>query len=250
MGVIATEIAAVRAAVTFMTRLPLGGEPSDKAVAASIKWYPLAGLLIGGILAALFWFLGYLFRAEVSLVMTLIAGLVLTGALHEDGLADTFDGMGAGPDRDRMLDAMKDSGIGAFGVTAVVSALLLKFVTLSATADLLVIWVLIAAHGLSRAGVFVTLRSTPYARSDGKAGFASGATGVVVVLLTCALALVPLWMATGWAPVAAGIFAMAMAQAVLRWRVEGRLGGYTGDTLGATQQVGEVAFYLGVLAAA
>lgn len=246
---IATEVAAIRAAITFMTRLPLGGDPSDKAVAASVKWYPLAGLLIGACLAATFWVLGYLFRSDVSLVLTLIAGLLLTGALHEDGLADTFDGLGAGPDRDRMLAAMKDSGVGVFGVVALVSVLLLKFVALSATADLLVLWVLIAAHGLSRAGVFVTLRTTPYARSNGKAGFASGASGAVVVLLTNGLALVPLWMATGWGTVLAGVFALALAQAVLRWRVEGRLGGYTGDTLGATQQVGEVAFYLGVLAA-
>ncbi len=250
MGLIATEASAIRAALTFMTRLPLGGDPSDEAIAASVKWYPLAGAVIGGCLAAVFWFGGYLFRAEVSIVLAMVVGLALTGALHEDGLADTFDGLGAGPDRDRMLAAMKDSGIGAFGVIAVVSVLLLKFVTLAATADLLVIWVLIAAHVLSRVGVFSTLRTAPYARSNGKAGFASGASGWFVVTATGALAVIPLWMAAGWASVLAGAFALAIAQAALRWRVEGRLGGYTGDTLGATQQVGETAFYLGVLAVA
>ena len=121
MRLLREEAAAFLLAVQFMTRLPLGNDRlySAERFLRSRAHYPLIGLLIGGFCAAVFWAASVLFDPLLAILLAVAAGIVLSGALHEDGLADLFDGLGA-PTPERMMEIMRDSRIGAFGVIALV----------------------------------------------------------------------------------------------------------------------------------
>lgn len=252
MNAFRTELRTLAGAVLFFTRLPLphwiGVVAAD--LRCAITYFPLCGVLVGGFAALAWWLASLVFPAAVAAGVALAAGVVLTGAMHEDGWADVCDGFGGGHTKERALEIMKDSHVGAYGVIGLVLLLGLKWQTLAALPGALVPAALVAGHALSR-GMAATLMATlDYARPEGP----SKARALVVRLggwrlfFVLATALAPLallpWRAW-WAVAALVVVRVALA----RW-FRSRIGGYTGDCLGAAQQLGEVVFYLVVLGVA
>lgn len=250
------------AALRFYSRLPLPAGPDAAADHAPPRLdeiayaIPLAGAVIGalgGVVlvgAALVLKLPAFLAAALAVTVLVLA----TGAFHEDGLADTADGLGGGWTRERRLEIMRDSRIGTYGAAALVLGLLLRIGALEAimlkAGPLRAALVLVAAEAASRAGGLMLLRALPPARADGSAAAvgqpseeATLACGLVAALVV-AVILVP---AFGIGTAVAGLAAPLVALAVLAWLAGRRIGGQTGDVAGATQQVGVIVFLIGVL---
>jgi adenosylcobinamide-GDP ribazoletransferase len=265
--------------VQFFTRIPVTGRLADwvgfspAMLRASAGHFPGVGLLVG-VLVALFTALLLLALPPIGSA-TLVAaalgtalGVLITGAFHEDGLADVADGLGGSVARERSLEIMKDSRVGAFGAIAVVLALLCKVALLALLGDLsaeLMVAALVAAHVVSRTWPLLSIRLLVHvgdvAASKSKPladqiSCAALLTGLIWCFLTLALMgyaqaatefIVIEWTDAGLLQaLLQAVLASALAWAVLTrwfWR---RLGGFTGDCLGATQQFCELAFYLGL----
>jgi adenosylcobinamide-GDP ribazoletransferase len=238
--------AQLRLGLAFYTRLPLGGKPDPNAVLSQVLWTgPLAGVVIGLIGA-----LAYaLVKATglpplVAAAAALGALLATTGCLHEDGLADTADGLGGGATRERKLEIMHDSRIGTYGVCALSIALLLRVAAIASLAEIMnVVLALVAAHAGSRAMIPAFMRFVPPARRDGVSAGA-GRPSVVHVGVALGLGLVALGAALGiWTGLIAGMLVVA-ASCLLAALSLRQIGGQTGDVLGTLQQVSEILILL------
>jgi adenosylcobinamide-GDP ribazoletransferase len=238
-------------ALRFFTRLPVPvwvGH-SAEALDRSARYFPAVGLVIGGIGALVFLGASLFWPQAVAVLLSMAATIYATGAFHEDGLADMVDGLGGGWDKLRILEIMKDSRVGSYGVVALVLALLGKFVLLVALDATLVPFALLAGHAVSRFCSTVLLATMDYVREDllAKAKplatrLSGGEMLVALGFVIAVLALLPLEKAV------AGCALATLATFWLAGKFKRWLGGYTGDCLGATQQVSEIAFYLGLLA--
>jgi adenosylcobinamide-GDP ribazoletransferase len=249
-------------ALQFLTRVPVprwvGFEPAW--LQACLRHFPLVGAAVGAWAAAVLWAALALWPPTVAAAVSVLATVWLTGAFHEDGLADTCDGLGGAVSRTRALEIMKDSRIGSYGAVGVVLALVLKVATVAALADgtaavasaaAALVW----GHAASRAAPVLLVWRLPYAGDPEHAkakplATQIGGAGVAVALAWLALlavALLGLWPALR-APLAASAVAGLLASLwCARW-LHRRLGGFTGDTLGATQQIVELAILLAWLA--
>lgn len=238
-------------AVGFFTRLPVPGWVGHSAAALSqcARYFPAVGLLVGAIGALVYWLALHGWPQPVAVLLSMAATIYATGAFHEDGLSDTADGLGGGWDKARILVIMKDSRVGSYGVVALVLALLGKFALLSAIGAALVPAALLAGHALSRLCATLLMATLDYARDDesSKARPATARPSVASLLVAACFALLPL----AFLPLLnalAGVVLAALATAWLAVKFRRWLGGYTGDCLGAVQQVAELAFYLGLMA--
>jgi len=234
-------------AVQFLTRLPVRPEYSEAAMEASPRFYPAAGVVVGGI-GACVWMLAP-WPPLVSAFVTLAVMVALTGGLHEDGLADTFDGLGGVRPKDRALEIMRDSRIGTYGVVALVFSLALRGLGYAEVQALP--WVLIAGAAASRGAMVWAMATSTYARPSGAGSAVAGgidAATVRVAAGTVALAWVPLLFVLPLAQVALGALGLCLGAWVIRSWYMRRLGGYTGDCMGAVQQAAEIGFILGLLA--
>jgi adenosylcobinamide-GDP ribazoletransferase len=231
---------------TVLTRLPVGtGTAADGAVAAAGWAFPLVGAGIGALAALAFLvaeFVGC--GAPLAALLTLAAGIAVTGALHEDGLADTADGFGGGRTRDDKLQIMRDSRHGTFGILALVLSVGLRTAAITAIGDpIRVALALVATHAVSRGALPPLMRVLPAARSDGlgaAAGRPSAAVALIAVAIAAAIALALLGPARGIAALALTGVSLTLA-ALLAWR---QIGGYTGDVLGFFQQIAEIVMLL------
>jgi adenosylcobinamide-GDP ribazoletransferase len=253
----ADAAAAFLLALRFLTRLPL---PADVGytpgrMAASTRWLPAAGAVIGALVAAVWLPAAALLPPLPAAVAATAASLLVTGAFHEDGLADCLDGLGGGSTRERALEIMRDSRIGSYGAAGLTLALLGRVALLAAAAEaagsVAAALALVAAHAASRAASVAVIAAAPYARDHGTAKpVAEGITpgGVAVALATAALAGMPLALAVGAGAALAAAAGLALAAALIVRAFLRKLGGYTGDCLGATQQCAEAGFWLGLVA--
>ncbi|TCO73969.1 adenosylcobinamide-GDP ribazoletransferase [Rhodovulum euryhalinum] len=249
---LAEERQLILLAVGFLTRLPVPPDPgyTSERMARATRYFPLVGLGIGAVLAVVYALAALVLPTVVAVLLALAAGVRLTGALHEDGLADMADGLGGGTTRAHALEIMRDSRIGSYGAVALGLVLALKAAAL-AHLGAGAVAALVAAHALSRLAVLLTMARMPYARPDGKAGFSTagpGQDGMRIALATGLLTVLGLALASG---LAAAVSAVLAAAAVTLWlgaMLRRRLGGYTGDGLGAVQQLSETAILLGLLA--
>ena len=251
MNKVTEEIHIFFSAVIFYTRIPAPSwvVHNDAYLSKNTKYFPLIGWIVGGIAAGAYWLASSLFPTPVAVVLSMLTSVWVTGAFHEDGLADTCDGFGGGWSQSRILDIMKDSRIGTYGMIGLALVLLLKFTTLASLPRSLVPAVLIVGHALSRLMSASLRLSLSYVRENedskakpiGKGPFtmSHAASAAVFGLLPMfilldaryGLALLPLLLMRWY-----------LARYFLKW-----IGGYTGDCLGAAQQIFEVIFYLGVL---
>ncbi|MBT5047833.1 MAG: adenosylcobinamide-GDP ribazoletransferase [Rhodospirillaceae bacterium] len=229
----------------LLTRLPTGltGIESPEIMARASRWFPLVGLLVGGLSAAVLYGGAVLdLPNSAAALIALGASILLTGALHEDGLADTADGLGGGHDRDSRLAIMRDSHIGTYGVLALILSVGLRWSALVALMGNSVgaaMAALIVAASVSRLVPVMLMNVLSPARRDGMAVGAGSPAGPAV-RLACALALGSLFFLSHWpAMVLTIIAALAVFVALGAFAVR-RIGGQTGDVLGASQQGTEV----------
>ncbi|HEX2525702.1 MAG TPA: adenosylcobinamide-GDP ribazoletransferase [Geminicoccus sp.] len=234
----------VKIALQFLTRLPIHvDQHGGMAALARAAWaFPIAGLVVGLAGAGAY---GSAILLGLPTVMAAIVAItataLVTGALHEDGLADTFDALGGHADRERALTIMHDSRIGTYGALALMIGVTMRIAALAAIAQpAAVMAALVAAGCLSRAQVAVTMARLSPARRDGL-GAAAGSASRRVAAGGCVLALVVTATLSSWSLVPAVILVAVAVQLIMdRW-TGSRLGGFTGDTLGATQQLAEMA---------
>lgn len=242
-------------AVQFFTRLPIprwvGFEQAWLNHAS--RYFPLVGLVVGIIAAAVYALAALWLPAPVAAVLSTAATIYITGAFHEDGFADTCDGLGGGMTRERALEIMKDSRVGAYGAIGIVCMLAAKLTALATLPPVSAIAALLLAHPLSRLAATSLIWKMDYARAEGKAKpLAVRMTNkefliaVLTVLLPAAALL--LYDALDLAALAAALLATTLAAGWLARKFAHRLGGYTGDCLGAVQQLAEAAIYIAILA--
>ena len=249
-----------RAAFVFLTRLRLGGFPySAEEWRWASAWFPLVGLVLGGACAAV-WALAAPLGPWVAAMVVLVLSILLTGAFHEDGLADTADALGGATDRDEIFVIVKDSRVGAFGALALVTSVAFRLVLLAqlggaagASALAAAPAALLLAHCLARVGPVWLMAALPYASAAAaksghvaRAGAAQAAVATAVGVAGAAVVVAA--GAIDAIGVLAAFAAMAIASALCGLRFRARAGGVTGDFLGATEQVNEIAILVVVLA--
>jgi adenosylcobinamide-GDP ribazoletransferase len=237
-------------ATGLLTRLPVGiAAPADGAIAASGWAFPLVGAGIGALAALAFMAAQALgCGIAVAALLAVAAGIAVTGAFHEDGLADTVDGFGGGAGREAKLVIMRDSRQGSFGVVALVLSIGLRATALGTIGDPIhVALALIAAHAASRGALPVLMHVLTPARAEGlgaTAGRPSRAVAILAAVLAVVIALAVLGPRTGALALLLSGGAIALA-ALLAQR---QIGGYTGDVLGFFQQIGEIVMLLAAAA--
>jgi adenosylcobinamide-GDP ribazoletransferase len=232
-------------ALQFLTRVPVGALAYDPdALSRAVVWFPLVGGLVGAAAAGVHWAAAKVVSAQIAALATLVFLVLITGAFHDDGLADTADGLGGGWTRERALEIMRDSRIGTYGAVALVLSLLARWLLLGGLpAGRFAVYV-IAAHVLCRWTTLpLSFFLTPARDGAGQGGRVAARTSQSA-----------LWIGT--------MLAFALTAALLRWRAvipllaasataavsgvyfQRRLGGVTGDCFGAANQVTEIAIYL------
>lgn len=237
-------ISGIAGALRLLTRLPMPVSDAIPGPGAAWAW-PLAGAVVGS-LAALVGVLALPLGPGIAAGLVLGAQAMMTGAMHEDGLADTVDGFWGGWDRARRLEIMKDSHIGTYGVMALIVVSLIRWSAVSALLAAGAWWAVVVVAALSRVPMTVLMAILPNARGAGlsqSVGRVPRPVAGVAVLIGAGFAL-SLGTAGIWA-----IVAVAVASAALAAVARAKIGGQTGDILGASQQLAEAAA-LAVLAAA
>jgi len=249
--------AAFLAALRFFTRLPVPSAPDDSRqhLEQALPFLPLIGILVGGIGASITALALQLFPPALAVLAGMAATLLATGAFHEDGFADSVDAFGGAMDKARVLEIMKDPRIGSFGAIAIAVMLLAKFQALLEilTRDGIrgLALALVAAHALSRLAPVFVVCALEYVRDDATSKSTALTTKLSIPALGAAtiVGLAPCLLLSGKMSLPAfAAFGFAVASTALAgvyfYR---RIGGYTGDCLGATQQLCEIAFYCGLL---
>jgi adenosylcobinamide-GDP ribazoletransferase len=238
-------------AVMFYTRIPVPRWVNHDAdyLNKATKYFPLIGWIVGGVAALVFMGANYLFNQPIAILLSMIASVLLTGAFHEDGFADVCDGFGGGWTKEKILLIMKDSRIGAYGVIGICCMLLLKFVLLSSlpAPDMWII--LLAAHSFSRLCSVLMISTSRYVREneDAKAKPLAKKITPAAIIPAAIFGLAPLLLFN--TPNILLVLLLPLAGCFyLRWYFHKWIGGYTGDCLGAVQQVTEVLFYLSIIA--
>ena len=224
----------IAGALRLLTRLPLPASQQIPGAPAAWAW-PVAGVVVGALAALVAW-LALPLGAGVAAALVLGVQAMVTGAMHEDGLADTADGLWGGWDKARRLAIMKDSHIGTYGVMALLVVGLLRWSALAALIGAGQIWALVVVAALSRAPMAVLLAMLPNARGAGlsqSVGRVPRSAAGLAALIGAGFALT-----LGWAGFAAliGVFAVV---ALLVAAAKAKIGGQTGDILGASQQLAE-----------
>lgn len=234
-------------ALGFFTRIPVPGWVpfSTERLNHAARWFPAVGWVVGVIAAATLWLAAQVWPMPVAVLLSMAVSVRLTGCFHEDGLADATDGLGGGWSPAQILTIMKDSRIGTYGAAALLLAFGIKFATLSTLSPDKAALALLIAHPLSRLCSGSLIRAMDYVREDAQARAKPLAVRMSngEWLLSAACGALPLALL---APRPA-LAALASASLVTVWwarYLKRRLGGYTGDCLGAAQQLAELACYL------
>lgn len=239
-------------AMMFLTQVPcphwVGHDPAD--LARSTVYFPVVGALVGGVGAATFWGVHLVWPLGVALVAAMASTVWMTGAFHEDGLADTVDGFGGGWTREDVLSIMKDSRVGTYGVVGLLLVLAGKWTALASLPVAEIPIALVVGHVLGRASSLPLIWGYEYARDDSTTGkpFAARVTPPRLVIGT-GIAVAATVALLQW-DAGAVLVAAVVVTALAGWKSHARIGGITGDTLGAANQLVELAAYLALAAVA
>lgn len=244
------ELARFFAAVRFFTRLPVPAwvGHSQEQLDGAARYFPLVGVLVGIVGAATTFVAAQALPMSIAVLAGMAATLLATGAFHEDGFADSCDGFGGGWDKAQVLAIMKDSRIGSYGAIGIGTMLLAKWNALMEMDEGYLLTALVAGHAVSRFASTTLIYALDYVRDDAGSRakplatrMSAGALAVAAVFGLAPCALLPL-PEIGYALAAVALATLAAGRYFVR-----RIGGYTGDCLGATQQAAELAFYIGLL---
>ncbi len=238
--------------VAFLTRLPVRTAVTEADIGASVAWFPVVGALIGAASGIVFWGAASVAPGVVAALLAVATSVALTGAFHEDGLADTADAFGAASTGRDPHSAMKDPRLGAFGVLALVVGVGLRAAALAALAPRAGALALVAAHAAARGASATVVTHAPRV-ADGlgssHARLATRRRGIVAATLGAVIASVALGSSFGPATPLVALAGLAATSVVLARWARTRLGGVSGDVLGAIEQTGEVAVLLSAAAA-
>lgn len=247
-------------ALQFYTRIPVTGRLAEwmgwdaTRLGRATRFFPLTGIIVALGQSLVYVAASLALPHAVAVLLAMAAGILLTGAFHEDGWADFCDAFGGLVGRARTLEIMRDSRIGAYGAIGVAMLLLLRFEALAQLEPDWIVATLVCAAAFSRGCAVLVMSSLPYAREEGDAKAKPIAESVRAVdaLLAVLMAIAPatalaVWTGDARPAVLGGAFAL-IATALVRRLIRRRLAGFTGDCLGAVQQVAEIAFVLGLLA--
>lgn len=254
------EIRIFFTALMFYTRIPCPKhiDHSPEYISKATRYFPLIGWIVGACSFVSYWVFSWLFGLQIGVVFSLIVGALITGAFHEDGFADVFDGFGGGWTKQQILEIMKDSRIGTFGVLALICMTLLKTFSLIeiihalAHDELFVVFlVFISYHALSRLTSIQLTFLMQYAREDefSKAKPIAKAYTYREVLGSYLWGLIPLFSLVYYHPFT--LFALLPLIAVVfyaKWYFQKWTQGYTGDILGAVEQIAECIILLSFVA--
>lgn len=247
-------------ALGFFTRIPVPSftDFQETDLNHSVKYFPLIGILIGVVGAASFYSMQLFLPQAIAILTSMAVTIYLTGALHEDGLADSADGLGGGWEREQILTIMQDSRLGTYGAIALFLMLLSKFQVLSAMPPVFVAILLVVGHALSRLSAVWLMATASYVKSAGKAKPMATKLNIQQLIIANIFGWLPLLIISvlfvNDAHMMGAKFLLftllPVIAAWLWWRTKliKKLGGYTGDTLGAMQQMSELVFYMGALA--
>lgn len=246
---IVQEVRLLAMAAAFLTRLPLARRlrHSDEDLNHSSRYFSLVGAGVGAMGALVLACAAAWLPLPVAVILSVVATVLLTGAFHEDGLADTCDAFGGGMTREDIFRIMEDSRIGAFGALGLGLAIALKATSLACLPLALATMALVFAHAFSRSVSVLVMALGQYAKkTGGKTRPVAAGVGTVDAAIATAIGLAPVLLAPAlFLPSAV---CMLLAGAGMYAYFRARVGGYTGDTLGAIQQVSEIVCYLVLLA--
>ena len=248
-------------AVGFFTRIPVPSfaDFQESELNHSAKYFPLVGIIVGLVGAGVYAISAQFLPQNIAVLISMVSTIYLTGAFHEDGLADSADGLGGGWAREQILTIMQDSRLGTYGAVALFLMLLAKFQLLSSLDSYFVPFALIAGHALSRLSAVYVMATLSYTKPAGKAKPLATQINAIDLSVASVFGLLPLvllsWFFTpwvldffAWLKLGLCLFVPVLLSWVWwRHKIKKWLGGYTGDTLGAMQQITELAFYLGVV---
>jgi adenosylcobinamide-GDP ribazoletransferase len=245
------EIRIFLAALTFFTRIPSPlpfNEHHEELLNRAARYFSLVGWIVGAICALMVWGASHYLPPSVAIVLSIVAGILVTGAFHEDGFADVCDGFGGGWSKERILEIMKDSRIGSYGAIGLVLILITKYLLLSEIPVHHLPFILIAGHSVSRMASTHCIFTHAYVgnHSVSKAKPLCSEISPAEMLVAAITGIIPLlflgslWYVTALLPVF--IAKWYLARYFKKW-----IGGYTGDCLGAIQQVTEIIFYISAL---
>lgn len=260
--VVALQLRLFLVAVQFYTRLPVDGRLAawvgwrPEYLPRSTRYFPLVGALVGVLVAFAYALAGGFLPHGVAVMIALATGILITGAFHEDGFADFCDGFGTHAGRERTLEIMRDSRVGAYGAIGVAMLLLGRFETLASLDPEWIASAFVAGHAWSRGCVVGVMASLPYAGepqdgSEPKAkpiavGLAPLDAGIALGFAALPTLGIAAWTGTPGRFVV-GVLAAVLVTLWMRRMMRRRLGGYSGDCLGAVQQAAELAFHIGLL---
>jgi adenosylcobinamide-GDP ribazoletransferase len=236
----------VRRALSFLTVLGRAAEPNER----TLSWFPLVGIAVGAVVGAAWWAAGRVWPAALAAVVAVAVDAAVTGGLHLDGLADSADGLLPAVSRERRLEIMADPRVGAFGAIALVLVLSLRVVALGVTVARPL--VIVGLWCGSRTMMAVVARTVPYAHGDGgtASAFVGGTQSAAARYGVAAYGMALAFGLAGWGAGSRGLIVVAtelVAMLAVVWFALRRIGGYTGDVLGAMGVLGET---VGLLALA
>ncbi len=251
MRLIRDEINLFLLALQFLTRCPVPFtlSYSDEKMNASARYYPLVGIVVGCVGALVFCVSEAQFGAVLAALLSTAATVLFTGAFHEDGFADTCDGIG-GQTRENTLSIMKDSRLGTYGAVGLGLLIAIKIIALSQLPNSDAGIALIVAHGLSRVSSVAVIATSQYVREEGTGKPTAAGLSVpssVFVLIAGIGMVIFLGVQSSYIVAMYGLVGLLAGHVLMRLFYQRRLGGYTGDCLGAVQQLSEVGVYLGLL---
>jgi adenosylcobinamide-GDP ribazoletransferase len=237
----------LKTGLAFLTRLPFvhSAQTTGADVGRASWTFPIIGAVVGGFGALAYWLAHAAGQHPfVSGVLALAATVLVTGCLHEDGLADMVDGFGGGASAERKLEIMRDSQIGTYGASALILSLMLRAGAIASLADpTLVTPALIAAHAGARATLPIFMRRVAGARQDGLAADA-GRPPLGSTALAGVLGLIAVWLSLGLSGALVAILLLAALAGFMAWLCRRQIGGQTGDVLGALAQASEILILL------
>ncbi len=242
------EIRVFFTAIMFLTRLPVPRwtDHSPEYLREAPRYFPVVGWIVGGFSGLAYWIFARFISVDIGVAASMITGMLVTGCFHEDGFADVCDGMGGGWTKEKILMIMKDSRIGAYGAIGLISILGTKFLLLKAIPFF--IPTVVTAHSVSRLMPVLVMKAGVYAADPDQskarplAGPSISGTSDIVAIV---LALAPFVLLPRYFPIVI-VPALFVTYGMYRWFFKW-IGGYTGDCLGAIQQVTEITVYLGCI---
>lgn len=228
----------------FFTRLPIPGDHGkDKDLASAAIAFPIAGFVIGLLIAGIWTIAFWLLPPYPAAGLTVFFAVLVTGALHEDGFSDCADGLGGGFTKEKALEIMRDSRIGTYGAIALIFTIGLRWLSLGSVPLSAGIAMILIAHIVSRSAMNIALATSRYAREQGLGGSVAEGITFETLGITTLISLLLALVFGGFAGLLSGIIGLLIAWLFLQYLIK-RIGGYTGDGLGAMQQVCEISIFI------